>query len=181
VSWVPFIEVSHEAGESASVTTRWRIEVWRQALRMLPDYWLLGRGFASEASGIHAIDNLLGLDRDQVGAALVAHNYHNGPLGVLLDLGVFGLVLVLAMLVIGAVRYYRLTQHPWRDSYLAWLHKLVLAKFLTSFVIFLFIYGDTRTMLPDLLLTMVFLECMTDSLRKDGDAKTALPVASTET
>jgi len=181
ISWVPFVDVSYEATASALATTRWRLELWREMLRMLPDYWLIGRGFAFEESVSTAVQTLVGLDRHHVGWALMTHNYHNGPLGLLLDLGVFGLGLVLAIVVVVTLRYHRLTQQEWQDPYLAWLQKLLFAKFAASVFVFLFIYGDMRNTLPGLLIAMTFLECMTDSLRRGRDAKTALPVASTET
>jgi len=91
VSFLPGIQVSDSASDAAWSTVRDRIELFKMALRDMPDYWLVGRGFgmdrADEAADFNYTDNI---------ANQYAHGlFHNGFIGTLLKTGAPGLIFTL--------------------------------------------------------------------------------------
>ncbi|MEI6973053.1 MAG: O-antigen ligase family protein, partial [bacterium] len=90
-TWLPGLEVTYEAEMDAALTSKWRIELWRQLLLMVPDYLWIGRGLAYSAGDANAA-SMLASDRSmQYVFFTVVHLYHNGPLWLILDLGLAGL------------------------------------------------------------------------------------------
>jgi len=141
LSWVPWANVSSVASDSAAITTRWRLEVWKRALDMLPDYWLVGRGFTFNSR------HLLWLRYSVVGDpniewALVTHNYHSGPLSLLIDLGIPGLVSGTLLIVGGLVKQWRRLSTNWTSPQLARMHAVLYASYIVEVIRFYAIGGD---------------------------------------
>jgi hypothetical protein len=164
LSWIPFIDVSSEAELSAYGTTRWRLALWQRMLEMLPEYLFVGRGFAFDPTHLFGI-YYPGRDPYHISWALTSHNYHNGPLGLLLDLGIFGMLLPLGILFAAGWRNLKATEYAWHDPDLSRIHKLVFAKYATLCLVFVFIYGDARMMLRELFLFALFLNQIVESDR----------------
>lgn len=91
VSFLPGIRISDSASDAAWSTLRDRVELFKMALRDMPDYWVIGRGFgmdrADEAADFNYADNLTN--------QYVRGLFHNGFVGTLLKTGVPGLIFTL--------------------------------------------------------------------------------------
>ncbi len=169
LSWLPGVDVAPEAMRSAESTWRWRLELWRCMLDMLPDYWLLGRGFAFNVMDFYALPYR---PDAHIAWALVTHNYHAGAFGVLMDMGVFGLVCAYVLLCAGCIRGWRAWKKPWRNSTLRRFHATLLAVYLTEFFLFTLLFLGGAPTLATFLLEIVMLERLR---RSDEMSATLLP------
>jgi hypothetical protein len=154
-SWVPFASISSAARESAMNTTNWRFEVWRQLLEYLPDYWLVGRGFAFESYDFYAAARM---KQATIQWAITTHNYHSGPLSLLIDLGVFGLLAGTGLLLAAFVRHRRLLSAEWADESLARYHRVLFASFCVDVVRFYLIHGGAASSFVDFLVQLTLIE-----------------------
>ena len=131
VAWVPFADISPVASQSAAGTLEGRFEMWQILLRdYVPRYWLLGRGFGFSA------EDLLSLraSAPRIATYIVTNSYHNGPLVLLVNLGIGGLLSGYAFMFIGLWRHGRLLSRPWASEALARYHRVMLAFCALAFV-----------------------------------------------
>ncbi len=172
-SMVPFVKVSAIASEGAQNTLEWRIELWKKALtEELPRYWLVGKGVAFSLQDALFVMSNPDPNMRRFEGFMVTRNYHNGPISVLLQLGVPGLVAALGFMFVGAKHHMHLTRGAWNSSTLSDCHRIILAIFLARIIQFLFLHGDISP-LASLLFLLALLEA---SARADMSVK-AQPVA----
>lgn len=178
-SWVPFASISMVARESASGTTEWRFTVWKQVWALLPDYWLIGRGFAFDAA------DLLYLPYSRtpnisIDWAVITHNYHSGPLSLLIDLGVFGLLVGSALLFGGVVKHYRKLSVAWATESLARGHAVLLASFTVDVILFQLVHGEAAASIVSALVHLTILDglCRTNRAMLAAQEKAAVPSAA---
>jgi len=157
VSWIPFVSVTPEARWSADVTVTWRLDLWERALDMLNQYWLIGRGVTFDAP---LLGSAWASGSQSVEYAIITHNYHNGPITLWVDLGIFGLLIGTMFLVYAAIRHVRLTLRTWEGEFLARAHRVLLAGYLVSLFRFYVIHGDIKLRLIELIVTVTTLEAL---------------------
>ena len=92
VSFVPGVKVSHEASFNAEGSVDWRVEIWKYCLEQAPQYLVLGRG-----STFNAQETASGLGSHDIATfspwfAFETRSYHSGPLTLLVDYGLAGLI-----------------------------------------------------------------------------------------
>ena len=141
LSFLPFVDVSMEARMDGFGSTLWRIEIWKQAWKQIPDYLLIGKGLAISPADISAMTEMR---LDSVTRALMSHIYHNGPLGLLLDLGVIGLIVGSAFLIISSLEFWQRLSMPFEDALLRRAYCFYTAYYLYHAVNFFLIFGDVR-------------------------------------
>jgi hypothetical protein len=151
LSWLPFADISYVAERSAQGTIQWRFEVWHRLVSdYLPEYWLIGRGFGFATQEMLSFRPL-----ESVEWAILTHNYHSGPLTLLVDLGIFGLVLGYGLLSAAFVRHYRLLKQDWVNEALARYHRVLFAAFATLFILRLVAGNQAWIVQPILMLVML--------------------------
>jgi hypothetical protein len=157
VSWVPGTDIPEYIRHDAMGTVDWRLELWREGLKKLPEYWLVGKGYAFSEKEAVAVS---GANRatDEITWAIVTSSYHNGPISLLLGLGVFGLLIGLGLMVAIAGRHRRLLKRPWNDPRLKQCHQVVFAMYLVQMTVFLTIYGDVQVSFPAFFFMFAMLE-----------------------
>ena len=148
LSIIPFIDVSLEARADALGSSLWRVEIWRQAWLQVPDYLLIGKGLAINPEDLSA---MMGMRTDSVTMALMSHTYHNGPLALLLDLGVLGLVVGSGFLIASSIEFYKRLSTPIEDPLLRRAYCFYTAYYIYQVLNFFFIYGDLQSF------TMMFM------------------------
>src|SRR5262249_19203035 len=94
LSFLPAVRMDPVAREGAQGSTEWRVEMWKEALPQVPKYFIKGKGYVIDPSDLFmaevaAFHGGFGI---QAAGALVAGDYHNGPLSLLIPFGIFGLV-----------------------------------------------------------------------------------------
>ena len=158
LSILPGISIATHISSDAESTTEWRIEVWKRGLRYIPDYWLIGKGYAFSSREMLAVtDPKTGLF-DPTDWAIIQSSYHQGLLSLLLGLGVPGLVSGILMYYLFVKRHLQLQKMQWDDPILLRCHQVVTINILTSFIIFVMIYGDVQSSFPTLFFNLAILE-----------------------
>jgi hypothetical protein len=143
LSFLP-IEVSSLAKDSAEDSSQWRIRMWEEVIPTIPQYLILGKGYGIDARELEmnaAFANYKGGGSDQDGSsAMTASDFHNGPLSLIIPLGIFGVIGFLWFIFASAkvfINNYRYGEPENRQ-----LNTFLLAYFLTKAFFFFVIYGS---------------------------------------
>lgn len=157
ISWLPGADIPEYIQHDATGTVDWRLELWREGMKKLPDYWLVGKGYAFGEKEAVAVS---GANRatDEIAWAIVTSSYHNGPISLLLGLGVFGLLIGLGLMFAICVRHGRFVRTKWHDPSLKQCHQVIYALYLVNFGVFLTIYGDVQVSFPTFFFMFAILE-----------------------
>ncbi|MCS7089840.1 MAG: hypothetical protein RMN51_00985 [Verrucomicrobiota bacterium] len=100
LAWIPWLGLE-QVREDARLSTQWRLELWQRVLVDVPRYFWLGKGYAInvrdlEFAQFRRFDPVRGQGELTPGElAELAGDYHNGPLSVIVPLGVWGAIGVL--------------------------------------------------------------------------------------
>lgn len=144
LSWIPWLGIE-QVREDARLSTQWRLDLWQRVVVDVPKYFWLGKGYAIntrdlEMAQFRRYDRLRGQGELTPGElAELAGDYHNGPLSVIVPLGVWGAIGVLwfwyaAWRVL--VRNYR-----YGPPELKTLNTFLLALFCARVIHFLVVFG----------------------------------------
>lgn len=139
-SVLPFAKVSWEVSMAASGTIAWRMEVWARALQQVPDYLLLGKGFAFSAQEVMTI-TARQLYMNDIEYVLASHNYHNGMLHTLLDLGLLGLLAAVGFIASVLYRHGPFLRRTWQSPALRHYHRVVLSVFVATVIVYFVLAG----------------------------------------
>lgn len=160
LSWLPFTNVSIIASADAAASSEWRIDVWKYSLSHWKDYMWIGRGFTMRLSDLMAAE----VQNDMITSAYVGHNYHSGPISMLLDLGIPGVIIVSGLLL--SILSYACKPLAFdTEPIIARAHDLFRAKLIYSVIAFYLIHGDVRSTLITILLNVALLETIRMSAR----------------
>lgn len=173
LTFMPFMELEHIARANATGTVHWRLELWKEVLDLVPQYWLIGKGVLfNEVEFLYSRTN-------PISWALINSSYHNGPLSALVLFGLPGLLLVGALSFLTLKRHYRLYRSEWHVPALQRLHMATFCYITVSLVVFWFIYGDVHVSLPPLFWALAIAEGIyrSDVTQREMDADAALAVA----
>jgi hypothetical protein len=107
VSFLP-VEIDPVARASAESSWQWRMEIWKVLWSEVPRYFWIGKGYAISPTDLYFADEgtRRGMASDYEGA-LVAGDYHSGPLSVLIPFGIFGVIAFVWFLIAGVRLLYR--------------------------------------------------------------------------
>ncbi|HMO03507.1 MAG TPA: O-antigen ligase family protein [Kiritimatiellia bacterium] len=153
LSWLPFAEVSYLAQADATGSAQWRLQVWEYALKFVPQYLWIGRGFTFHISEIMSY----GTRMDMILEAYVTHNYHSGIISLLLDLGLPGLVLGSLFLLLCIA--YSLKPLPVdAEPFIRRAHTVFRVKMLFGCFSYFLIHGDVRSTFIALFVQLAILE-----------------------
>lgn len=171
ISWVPGTDIPEYIRHDAMGTVDWRLELWREGMKKLPNYWLVGKGYAFSEKEAVAVS---GANRatDEISWAIVTSSYHNGPISLLLGLGIFGLLIGIGLMIAIAGRHGRFLKKPWNDPKLKQCHQVIYAMYVVQVAVFLTIYGDVQISFP----VFFFMFALLEGLRA-ADAELARPAS----
>lgn len=133
------VRLSPVAEMSAEGSSEWRLEMWQQVLPEVPQYLLKGKGFAIDPTDL-ALSEFNNRFNIGYSAAIAAGDYHNGPLSLVIPLGIWGF-LAFGWFVVAALRYLHRV-YRYGDPELRTINTFLLASFLARIVIFTFIVGS---------------------------------------
>lgn len=140
LSWIPGVHPGEEVAYDAALTVGWRWMVWRECLRRLPQYLLIGRGFAFNVN-----DLLTMTARTQgfsdVDFVVTSHNYHQGLLSVVMDLGLPGFLCWAGFVVSVVLHHFCLLKRNWNDEVLKQYHRIFFAAFCAHTTAYFLISG----------------------------------------
>jgi hypothetical protein len=144
-SFLPFFSNDNQSIIDAEGSTQFRLILWGIAVTQIPQYWLIGKGLA--ATPMFDITNRGGYN-DALSWFAEMGAFHNGPLGLLINFGIAGLLLGFALFFYYS-RIFLLTLHQLIKTKHYPIYKVILVNsFITTFM-FVFLYGDMQSNFPD--------------------------------
>jgi hypothetical protein len=140
LSFLP-VEISPIARQNADESSEWRLRMWQEVLPDVPKYLLKGKGYAIDPTALDfAFENAVRGYGTRYEWARVGGVYHNGPLSLVIPLGLWG-VLAFGWFVVATLRQLvRAARHG--EPNLREANVLLLSYFVTKLLIFLFVYGS---------------------------------------
>ncbi len=144
LSFLP-LNVDPVAKMAAEATTEWRVQMWKHVLPEVPRHLLLGKGYSM--SRLEQQKLQVASDPGQFASSELAGDYHNGPLSVILPLGIFGVIAFVWFLAAGTRVLYRnyMFGPPQYRHINTFLLAYFVAKVLLFFTVFGSIYSDLAT------------------------------------
>jgi hypothetical protein len=160
---LPFVQIDPIARADAQGSTDWRLEMWQDLVPQIPQYLLVGKGYAFS-----------GTEQFQVGRGLegfeLTGDYHNGPLSVILPFGIFGSIAFVWLMVAGIRVFYQ--NYHFGDPDHHTINTFLFAYFVVRVFLFFTVAGSLHS---DLL---AFLGLLGLSISLNGGV--AKPVVVTE-
>jgi hypothetical protein len=130
------------ARESAVATMDWRVGMWNDLLPEVPKRLFLGRGWSFDAHDFYtAVET--GVAGDPLAGTILVGNFHNGPLSVVIPLGLLGVLAFGWFLAAGL----RVLHRNWKfgSPALRRVNALLLAAFAARTLFFLFCFGSLHS------------------------------------
>ncbi len=140
ISFLP-LNVDPLARLSVESSNEWRLRMWRTVLPMVPQYLIVGKGYAINPNDLQMVgDASARSGSDSAEGAIMAGDYHNGPLSVIMPLGIFGVIGFLWFLAAG----FRLLLNNYRhgDPELRQTNTFLLAYFVARIIFFFTVFGS---------------------------------------
>lgn len=128
----------------ADNSSEWRLDMWREAVKLVPTYLFKGKGYAYTADDLYMSNFSVyaGYSRNWE-VALMTGDYHNGPLSLLIPFGIYGLLTFLWLMVAGYLFLYR--KYAESPPELKRINALLLACFVARALFFMTVYGAIAT------------------------------------
>jgi hypothetical protein len=128
------------ARESATASSQWRIEIWKQVMPEIPKHLLIGKGYSLDPNQLYLAAQTSPLHADSSDAVAMSGDYHNGPLSVIIPFGIFGTVGFVWFLVASGRFLYQ--NYRSGDPRLKRINTFFLALFLTKAAFFFVVFGS---------------------------------------
>ena len=143
LSFLP-IDVDPSVRIDAQGSTEWRLEMWRVLTPEIPKYLWKGKGYAINPADLYLASQGLAQGYGASSeASIIAGDYHNGPLSVIIPFGIFGSVCFLWFIVASLRALYLNYRHG--DPRLKRINTFLLAIFVAWFVFFCGIFGGVHS------------------------------------
>ncbi|HEU6447625.1 MAG TPA: O-antigen ligase family protein [Verrucomicrobiae bacterium] len=135
------LKIDHAAKMEAEGSKEWRLELWKEALPMVPKYFWLGKGYVITQqelamSQIHGFRDV----NDAKGNIGTVGNWHSGPLSVVIPLGIWGIIAVIWFW--GASLRALYLNYRYGDPAFAVVNRFLFAWYAVKIFMFIVIVGD---------------------------------------
>lgn len=132
------VNIDPAARLSASVSSEWRLQMWREVVPQVPQYLILGKGYSFSGRELAMIQ-----DTPRGGSGLesveLAGDYHNGPLSVIMPFGIFGAIGFLWFMWAGLRVTYQ--NYQFGDPAYHCANAYLFAFFLVKIIFFFTVFG----------------------------------------
>lgn len=158
---------------SAQGSSEWRIEMWKAVWPEVGNYFWLGRGLAIEAAELG-----MATDMERRGTAtsqelaVLAGDYHNGPLSSIIPFGVWGAIGWIWFLI-AAWRALHKNYH-YGDPELKQINTFLLAYFTAKLIFFTTVFGNFYSDLPFFVGIVGFSFALNGGIRQPAVAPSAV-------
>jgi hypothetical protein len=138
------IKVDPVARADAQDSSRWRVEMWKIVSSQIPQYFWKGKGYAIDPTDLYLTElrGLYGLAGPSEGAIL-AGDYHSGPLSLIIPFGIFGVIGFVWFMVAGLHALY--CNYRYGDPGLRRINAFLLVYFSTKAIFFFLVYGSLHS------------------------------------
>src|SRR5207245_4892911 len=130
---------------SAESSTEWRIQMWKHLLPEIPEYLLIGKGYAMSAKDL-AMTRIRAPNSTGSEGAELAGDYHNGPLSVIIPFGLPGTIAFIWFLVAGFKVVRR--NYLFGDPAFHRVNTFLFAYFIARVIFFFLVFGGLYRVLP---------------------------------
>lgn len=167
------IKIDPVARYNAEASVEWRVEMWKVLLPQVPQYLILGKGYAIDPTDMYLVGESVrrGLAKDYE-VSLLAGDYHNGPLSVIIPFGIFGMAAFIWLLAAGVRVLYR--NYRFSDPALQKVNTFLLSYFVGRSVFFFVGFGSLHSDLS-LFLGTLGLSVALNGVRNERSAPVAVP------
>lgn len=134
------IEVDPVARMNAQASSEWRVRMWKMVATEVPKYFWFGKGLGIAGQDLELTSTLAqrgGEGTEEV--AMLAGDYHNGPLSVIIPFGVWGALGWLWFLAASIRALY--FNYRFGDESLKKINTFLLAYFLAKTLLFFVVFG----------------------------------------
>lgn len=139
LSFLP-VDVDPVAAMDAQASNEWRFQMWQKLWPEVYHYLWLGKGYAINGQELEMATQLAARgEGDSADVALISGDFHNGPLSILIPLGIWGM-LGFVWFVGASIRVLYLNQ-KYGPAELKNINVLLLAYFVVRTLFFTFIFG----------------------------------------
>jgi hypothetical protein len=107
ISFIPGTHVPHEVAMNATESVEWRVEIWTFCLQHAREYLLIGRGVTFNVVDVIKNTSFADLRGQTTWFMFETHSYHSGPLSLLIDLGIPGVIIHFLFTVYAIKRFWR--------------------------------------------------------------------------
>jgi len=128
------VEVDPVVRANAEGSSEWRVRMWKEVLPYVPRYLWLGKGLAIDAAAYETEERFRTEE-----ARIMAGDYHNGPLSVIIPFGIWGMIGWVWFLAAGGRAVY--LNYRYGDPSLRTINRFFLAYFSSSAISFFFVFG----------------------------------------
>jgi O-antigen ligase len=134
------LKLDPAAVQDAQASVEWRLEMWRVLLDEIPKYFWLGKGYAINPSDLYLSDVSVKLGvYTPWDAAIIAGDYHNGPLTLIIPFGIFGVLTFVAFLIAGGRVLWK--NYRYGDPSIQNINTFLLSLFAARVLFYCFIFG----------------------------------------
>lgn len=140
IAFLP-VKISQTARDSAEASSQWRLDIWESLLPQIPEYLWLGKGLGIDYNNLadyYQFGNSQ-IGGDVGGGFTAAGDYHSGPLSLIIQFGIWG-VLGFLWFLWASIRVLW-ANYKYGDPALKRLNTYFLAMFIAKMLIFFFIFG----------------------------------------
>jgi hypothetical protein len=146
ISFLP-VNIDSEVLEDAKESSEWRFQMWAMVWKELPRYLIIGKGYSFDPGEMYGSieDSWHGQGAGGFESSMIAGDYHNGPLSVIVPFGIFG-VITFVWVLIGGYRILSWNYH-FGDARLRRINTVLLAYYIANCFSFFFIFGAFNSQL----------------------------------
>ncbi len=167
LSFVPGTGISHRMTDDARATSDWRVQVWKAAIKDIPEYVIIGKGFSYDAETFISIMRGSRVSQsDNIQWALFSGAYHQGILSLLICMGLPGLAAGVAFIFGILIRHWRVAHSQWQNAEEQRIHSALYIMFAVLSFNYVAIYGDVPVSFPTLFFYGGLLELLLNSKDK---------------
>lgn len=173
-SWLP-VDVDPSVQYDAMGSAEWRLKMWQTLLPEVPKYFLFGKGYAISETDLFLAQEAQkrGLAQDYE-FAMIAGDYHSGPLSLLIPFGIFG-TLGFIIFSFAAMRVlYK--NYKYGAKSLHSVNALLFAAFVAKFIFFWLIFGFLPSDLPVFAGFVGLSVALNGGVKRRGEARVIEPV-----
>jgi hypothetical protein len=136
LAFLPGLEINPDIRADAEGSIEWRVGMWHEVLLEVPKYLFIGKGYAIDPNELYL--SIAGGESGYAGS-MMAGDYHNGPLSILIPFGAFGVIAFVWLLGAGVKVLY--WNYRYGDARMRRVNTTLLAYFLTQILFFFFVFG----------------------------------------
>jgi len=178
ISFLPGIHVDEIVMRNATNTVSWRLDLWLDALKEVPDHLVIGKGYTYPSYATEQIEGGPNLMKHHEWA-LITSNYHNGLLSLLIGFGIPGFIVGNMIMLYASFRLYDFTKKEWSEPFLKRIFILFYTDCIVKIIIFYFVFGYVPSDFYYLFVRFGFIELLLRATEfKEEHVDSAVDVSS---